>query len=242
MMRARPARTMSTRDLVIFDCDGVLVDSERITNTVFCSMLNDLGLSVSLADMFERFVGLSTGQCLQRITQMLGEPPPDTFVRELRRREAAALREQITAIPDVEAVLASLSMPFCVASSGEHEKIRLTLGATGLLRYFENRIFSVADVARPKPEPDVFLLAAHTLGVAPSACAVVEDTPTGVRAGVAAGMRVFGFCANTPEHRLREAGADVVFSDMRRLPGLLHDAGRTVPRARRRSAGEPVRR
>lgn len=212
-------------DLVIFDCDGVLVDSERITNTVFCAMLNELGLSVSLSDMFERFVGLSMPQCLELITALLGRAPPEDFVPTLRRRAEAALRAGVRPIEGVTEVLKELRIPCCVASSGEHDKIRLTLGATGLLQNFEHRIFSVADVALPKPAPDVFLHAARTLGADPAACAVIEDTPTGVRAGVAAGMRVFGFAANTPHHRLSEAGAHHVFCAMRELPQLL----RSVP-------------
>jgi HAD superfamily hydrolase (TIGR01509 family) len=213
---------MSRFELVIFDCDGVLVDSERITNQIFCTMLNKLGLSVTLDDMFERFVGHSMPQCIALITEMHGAAPPDTFVAELRLRAAEALKEQIRPIPGVAEALKALSIPYCVASSGEHEKIRLTLGATGLLRHFEDRIFSVVDVERPKPAPDVFLLAARRLGTEPSRCAVVEDTPTGVRAGVAAGMHVLGFSANTPEHRLKEAGAHEVFSEMRLLPQLLN--------------------
>ena len=111
--------------------------------------------------------------------------------------------------------------------------MRLTLGLTGLLPHFEDRIFSVVDVQRPKPAPDIFLFAAHRLSTSPERCAVVEDTPTGVRAGIAAGMHVFGFSANTPEHRLREAGAHEVFSEMRRLPELLNAA-----QARARAAGD----
>jgi HAD superfamily hydrolase (TIGR01509 family) len=215
---------MSRFELVIFDCDGVLVDSERITNQIFCAMLNELGLSVTLDDMFERFVGHSMPQCIALITEMHGAPPPDTFVPELRLRAAKALKQLIRPIPGVAEALEGLSLPYCVASSGEHEKIRLTLGATGLLKHFEDRIFSVVDVERPKPAPDVFLLAARRLGAEPSRCAVVEDTPTGVQAGVAAGMHVLGFSANTPEHRLKEAGAHEVFSEMRLLPQLLHAA------------------
>jgi HAD superfamily hydrolase (TIGR01509 family) len=211
-------------DLVIFDCDGVLVDSERITNQVFCTMLNELGLHVTLDDMFERFVGHSMHQCIALITEMHGAAPPESFVPELRMRAAEALKAQVTPIPGVAETLNNLTIPYCVASSGEHAKIRLTLGATGLLPYFENKIFSVADVERPKPAPDVFLFAARKLGAAPARCAVVEDTPTGVRAAVAAGMRVFGFSANTPEHRLTEAGAHAVFSEMRLFPVLLNDA------------------
>lgn len=206
--------------MIIFDCDGVLVDSERISNRVFCDMLNELGLRVSLHDMFERFVGLSMPQCVELITDMHGEPPPATFVEELRQRVAAALKAQIKPVPGVTQVLAELQIPFCVASSGDHEKIRLTLGATGLLKHFEGRIFSVVDVTNPKPAPDVFLFAAGRMGVEPGACTVVEDTPTGVRAAVAAGMRTLGFAANTPAQRLLDAGAHAVFTDMRQLPGF----------------------
>ena len=220
---------MSRFDLVIFDCDGVLVDSERITNQVFCTMLNEIGLAVTLDDMFERFVGHSMPQCIEIITELRGAPPPDSFVPQLRSRAAEALKEQITPIPGVAETLKVLSIPYCVASSGEHAKIRLTLGATGLLGHFEGRIFSVTDVKRPKPAPDVFLFAARQLGATPARCAVVEDTPTGVRAAAAAGMHVFGFSANTPEHRLKEAGAHEVFSEMRLFPQLLNDAQQGVP-------------
>jgi HAD superfamily hydrolase (TIGR01509 family) len=212
---------MKAFSLVIFDCDGVLVDSERITNEVFCSMLNELGLRVSLQDMFERFVGLSMPQCIGLITEMRGKPPPSEFAAELQQRSARALKEQITPIPGVAEMLAELRIPHCVASSGDHAKIRLTLSATGLLKHFENKIFSVADAEKPKPAPDVFLLAARRFGVQPAGCAVVEDTPIGVRAAIAAGMRAFGFAANTPAHRLREAGAHVVFSEMRELLSLI---------------------
>jgi len=208
-------------ELVIFDCDGVLVDSERITNQIFCTMLNELGVPVTLEDMFERFVGLSMPQCVALITDMHGSPPPESFVPELRARADEALKNQIKPIPGVADALKGLSVPYCVASSGEHAKIRLTLGATGLLQYFEGRIFSVADVQRPKPAPDIFLFAAHRLGKSPERCAVVEDTPTGVRAAIAAGMYVFGFSLNTPERRLRDAGAHEVFSEMQMLPRLL---------------------
>ena len=214
--------------LVIFDCDGVLVDSERISNRVFCSMLNDLGLSVTLEDMFQHFVGLSMPQCVELITEMLGSPPPLDFVGTLRERTDVALRAQVTPMPGVAEVLNVIRVPFCVASSGNHEKIRLTLGATGLLEKFGNRIYSVADVEKPKPAPDIFLYAARQMAVDPGNCVVIEDTPTGVRAGIAAGMHVLGFCANTPEDRLKEAGADAVFAEMRLLPALLRSAAQST--------------
>jgi HAD superfamily hydrolase (TIGR01509 family) len=208
-------------ELVIFDCDGVLVDSERITNRVFCDMLNDLGLNVTLEDMFERFVGHSMSQCVEMITELLGAPPPDDFVPTLRHKTAAAFVTEVQPVDGVSAVIDALSVPYCVASSGEPEKIRLTLHQTGLLSRFEGRIFSVVDVTHPKPAPDVFLHAATTMGASPEWCAVVEDTPTGVRSGIAAGMYVYGFAANTPAHRLSTAGAHQIFSDMTDLPQLL---------------------
>ena len=210
--------------LVIFDCDGVLVDSEQITNRVFAGMLNELGIPVTLEDMFERFVGRSMSQCLELITKMLGRPVPRRFVEEYQTRSAAALRSELKAVPDIATVLAGIRVPYCVASSGTHEKMQTTLGLTGLLPQFRGKMYSVTEVAQSKPFPDVFLHAARQQGVAPADCAVIEDTPTGVRAGVAAGMTVFGYCALTPKQRLIEAGAHHTFERMRDLPGLISGA------------------
>ena len=211
--------------LVIFDCDGVLVDSELITNRVFAQMLNEVGIAMSLEDMFERFVGRSMPQCLEVVTQMLGGPVPDGFVRNYETRSAAALKSELKAVPDIEAVLAAVGVPYCVASSGTHAKMQTTLGITGLLPHFQGKMYSVTEVANSKPFPDVFLYAASRQGVSPAACAVVEDTPTGVRAGVAAGMTVFGYCALTPRQRLINAGAHHTFERMRDLPSLIAGAG-----------------
>lgn len=207
--------------LVIFDCDGVLVDSERITNQVFAQMLNELGLPVTLADMFERFVGRSMPQCIELIEGMLGHAPPDGFVEDYRDRTRAALQSSLTAIPGIVAALDAIDLPYCVASSGDHDKMRTTLGITGLLPRFEGKLFSVTEVARGKPAPDIFLHAAARHGVAPLDCIVIEDTPTGVAAGVAAGMTTCGYAALTPAALLRDAGAHVVFDNMRQLPALI---------------------
>src|ERR1700728_4845893 len=212
-------------DLVIFDCDGVLVDSELITNRVFAQMLNEMGIAVTLDDMFEQFVGRSMPQCLEIITKKLGHPVPQQFVVEYQTRSAAALRSELKSVPDIETVLATMRIPYCVASSGTHEKMNTTLGVTGLLPRFRGKMYSVTEVAQSKPFPDVFLHAARQHGVKPADCAVIEDTPTGVRAGVAAGMTVFGYCALTPKHRLIEAGAHQTFERMRELPGLISAAG-----------------
>jgi len=207
--------------LVIFDCDGVLVDSERITAGVWAEMLGELGLDVSVWDVFDQLVGKSMEQCLGVVADRWHGVVPDSFVAEYRRRSVAALLAQVTPVPGIETVIDALEVPFCVASNGTHDKMRTTLGICGLLDRFAGRIFSVSDVARGKPAPDLFLYAASRCDVEPARCAVIEDTPTGVTAGVAAGMRVFGFCALTPRSRLTEAGAAVTFERMELLPGLL---------------------
>jgi HAD superfamily hydrolase (TIGR01509 family) len=210
--------------LVIFDCDGVLVDSELISNRVFVRLLNELGLELSLEDMFEQFVGRSMQQCLEIITKLLGRPVPPGFVEEYQMQSATALKAELKAVPDIETVLAAMRIPYCVASSGTHEKMQTTLGLTGLLPQFRGKMYSVTEVAQSKPFPDVFLHAARQQGVMPADCAVIEDTPTGVRAGVAAGMTVFGYCALTPKQRLIEAGAHHTFERMRDLSGLISGA------------------
>lgn len=212
---------MTTFDLIIFDCDGVLVDSERITNEIFAQMLNELGVPATLEYMFEHFVGCSMAQCLALIAELLGHAPPPDFVDEYRRRTRLALESRLTAIPGVEQALDRIALPYCVASNGDHAKMRMTLGITGLLPRFDGRLFSVTEVARGKPAPDVFLHAAAQFGVAPDRCLVVEDTPTGVSAGVAAGMTVWGYSALTPARRLLDAGADRVFDEMTLLPALI---------------------
>src|ERR1041385_4349880 len=173
---------MPNYELVVFDCDGVLVDSERITNQVFAEMLNEFGLPLTLEDMFEQFVGRSMAQCLEKISDMLGKEPPEDFVRSYHTRTKAALESSLVAVPGIEEALDKITLPYCVASSGDHEKMRITLGLTGLLPRFEGKLFSVTEVKNPKPAPDVFLYAAGKCGATPGACVVVEDTPTGVLA------------------------------------------------------------
>jgi HAD superfamily hydrolase (TIGR01509 family) len=212
---------MSRFDLIIFDCDGVLVDSERVTNAVFARMLNELGLPVTLDDMFSDFVGLSMAQCLKQVAERLGRAPPPGFEAEYRRRSQAALEAELKVVAGVPQMLEALRLPYCVASNGSHDKMRATLGLTGLLPRFAGRMFSAQEVAAPKPAPDVFLHAARSLDVDPARCLVVEDTPTGVRAGVAAGMTVWAYAALMPASRLIEAGAASAFAQMADLPLLL---------------------
>jgi HAD superfamily hydrolase (TIGR01509 family) len=210
-------------ELVIFDCDGVLVDSELISNRVFAAMLRELGLSLTYEYMFEHFVGRSMQHCWTEVGRMLGREVPQQVRDEFQRRQTQALRAEVQVVAGVEAVLDSLRVPYCVASSGSHAKMATTLGATGLLPRFGDRMFSATEVAHGKPAPDIFLYAARCCGVEPRACAVIEDSTAGVAAGVAAGMTVFGYCAFTAESRLRQAGAHFTFDTMAKLPALLFD-------------------
>lgn len=211
---------MRNFDLIIFDCDGVLVDSERIANEVFAEILNrECGLSLTLTDMFNIFVGNSSQQCMNILREMLGREPPAGLEDHYKNEINSALGARVTAVEGIEFVLQSLTVPFCVASSGSHEKMGTTLGKTGLLAHFKGSVFSTSDVARGKPFPDVFLHAAKEMGVADvRKCLVIEDSPLGVAGAAAAGMTVFGFSALMDEKKLLLAGAHHVFSRMADLP------------------------
>ncbi len=208
---------------MIFDCDGVLVDSERLANEVFAGILREVcSLDFSLEEMFDTFVGHSKAQCLAKIEAMIGEPPPDELERRYREDINQALAASVRAIDGIETVLEQLDLPYCVASSGSHEKMRMTLGKTGLIDYFDGKIFSTSDVERGKPHPDIYLHAAARMGgYDPARCVVVEDSPLGVTGAVAAGMRVFGFAELMPADKLRDAGAHEIFSRMSELPALI---------------------
>lgn len=220
-----PATHHAGPRLVIFDCDGVLVDSERLSHEVLRQMLAELGLQLSLEAAYEHFMGCSFDTCLQRIGQLLGRPAPEGFEPAFTARSFAAFRDELRPVAGVPELLATLGRPYCVASNGPRTKMQLTLGTTGLLPLFEQRLFSADDVARPKPAPDLFLHAARCLATAPEHCMVVEDSPTGIAAARAAGMRVLGYAAMTPAARLRDAGAHAVFERMADLPALLQHAG-----------------
>jgi len=212
---------MSDIDLIIFDCDGVLVDSERLTNTVFAEMLNELGLSLTLDDMLDKFVGNSMTRCREIIEEMLGRAMPENFAEQYGIRTRLALESNLKPIDGVEEALRRIEIPYCTASSGDHAKMRTTLGITGLLPYFEGKLFSVTEVGRGKPHPDVFLYAAQQMGAEAQRCVVIEDTSIGVMAGVAAGMTVFGYTGTMSADKLMNSGASLVFSEMSLLPELI---------------------
>jgi len=207
-------------DLVIFDCDGVLVDSERIAVRIDAELLAELGWPLSEAEVVERFMGRTTEHMLKAIEAQIDDLAPGWDV-EFERRYMEALEAELEPVDGVVEALDAIDAPTCVASSGTHEKLRFTLGRTGLYERFAGRIFSAEDVARGKPAPDLFLHAARTLGADPGACAVVEDSRYGVQAARAAGMRVLAYGGGlTPRDQLAGPGT-VVFDDMRELPALL---------------------
>ena len=207
-------------DLVIFDCDGVLVDSERIAVRVDAQMLAELGWPLSEQEIVERFMGRTTEDMIRTIEAELDDLEPGWHV-EFDRRYMAALEAELAPVDGVVEALDAIDLPTCVASSGSHEKLRFTLGHTGLYPRFEGRIFSAHDVARGKPAPDLFLHAARSLGADPAACAVVEDSRHGVEAGRAAGMRVFAYGGGLAPRDQLAGPSTVVFDDMRELPRLL---------------------
>ena len=211
--------------LVIFDCDGVLVDSERLSHRVLHAMLIELGAAISPQQTVDRFIGTSLAACLARISSLLGAAPPANFAAEFARRSRAAFEAELTLVPGVAQLLAALAVPCCVASNGNRAKVDFTLGHTGLLAQFAaqlaGRIFTADDVLHPKPAPDLFLHAARQLGADPRRTTVVEDTPTGISAAKAAGMHAIGFAAMTPAAQLHAAGADRVVQTMAEVQALL---------------------
>ncbi len=209
---------------VIFDCDGVLVDSERLMNREFSAMLNEIGLPYSAEQTTRTFMGRSMKSCMQIVEAQLGRPAPDDFLQVLDQRAYAVFERDLLAVEGVEAVLDLLDRahtPYAVASSGSHEKMRKTLGITGMLPRLEGRITSATEVAHGKPAPDVFLLAAERLGVPASACLVIEDSLLGIEAALAAGMQVIGYAAMVSAADMVAAGATHVARTMAAVQELL---------------------
>ncbi|MFI9360812.1 HAD family hydrolase [Kitasatospora sp. NPDC053057] len=211
-------------ELVIFDCDGVLVDSEVIAVRVLVQLGEEYGWPLTEAEAIERFVGRSEAANHAMVAERLGEETATLFDKRFRELHAEAVDAGLTPVdglPEALDALEALALPTCVASSGTHEKMRHTLGRTGLYGRFEGRIFSATEVGRGKPAPDLFLHAARSMGVDPARCLVVEDSGPGVAAARAAGMRALGYAGGvTAAERLAGPGT-VVFDDMRELPSLI---------------------
>ncbi len=220
---------MTRFDAVLFDCDGVLVDSEPITNGVLRDMLEELGWKLSPAECMRIFVGKAVKDERALIEARTGQPLTEDWLVRFRERRNEGLVRDVKAIRGAVEAVALIHQRFqgriACASGADRFKVELQLAKCGLMPYFEGRIFSGHELPRSKPAPDVYLAAAAAVGVHPARCAVVEDTATGVTAGVAAGATVFGYSPPEAGHDaplpLRRAGAVAVFADLKELPGLL---------------------
>ena len=217
-------------DLVIFDCDGVLVDSEVIFSAAHAETLTRHGYPITSEQVLERFLGVSDREARQTIETELGRALPDDFESQMKQAALRPYADELKTIPHINEAIAAISLPKCVASSGTPEKIRHGLTCAGLYDLLAPHIFSASQVKRGKPAPDLFLFAAGQMQAAPARCLVIEDSLAGIAAAVAAGMTVLGFDGGShcrPGHgdRLRAAGAAAIFDDMRQLPGLIERIG-----------------
>ena len=209
-------------ELVIFDCDGVLVDSEGIGTAMLARAAIREGAAIAEDEALRLFRGLKMAECVVEIERRLGRHVHENFVADVRQAMATAFENNLQAVEGIHAALAAITVPVCVASNGQMRKMRHTLGLTNLLGHFEGRLFSAYDVGAWKPDPGLFLHAARTLGAEPSRCVVVEDSLSGIRAAHAAGMRVLGYTAGDV-HAMSELGTECaeLFHSMAELPGLL---------------------
>ncbi len=207
--------------LIIFDCDGVLVDSEPIAVRIDVEMLAEVGVTMSEAEVIERYVGRSPQVIVAETEATIGGPLPDGWFERGEARIREAYATELRPVAGVADALHAIEDPICVASSSGHDSLRYKLELTGLYERFAGHIFSAAEVANGKPAPDLFLHAASRMGAAPDECVVVEDSRYGVQAARAAGMDALGYAGGvTPAHAL-EGPRTVVFDDMRALPRLL---------------------
>lgn len=222
------SKTPPNPKLVIFDCDGVLVDTERQTNQTLAKMITDLGYPMTGPESQQRFMGRTIENVQAMVEELTGKRLPSNWPDQVRARDLEAFRQGVAPVNGIVKVLDFLdegNVPYCVASSGKHAKMDVTLGSSGLMPRVKGRIFSAQDCENGKPHPDVFLLAARTMGFAPEACVVIEDSLPGVQAGLAAGMAVFAYVEDPTCDRaaMCSAGAKL-FEDMNRLPDLLFSA------------------
>ncbi|MFJ3975797.1 HAD family hydrolase [Streptomyces sp. NPDC090021] len=210
-------------DLVIFDNDGVLVDSEPLANSVLAAYLTELGHPTTYEESVRDYMGAAVHRVHDLVQERTGERLPADFDETLHARTCAAFEQELKPVPGVEAVLGALTahgIGYCLASSGSHERIRVAHRVAGLDGWFEEEwIFSAEDVGQGKPAPDLYLHAARQMGVEPARCVVIEDSPRGIEAAAAAGMDVYGYTALLPADRL--PGATGYFGDMMQLPLIL---------------------
>jgi HAD superfamily hydrolase (TIGR01509 family) len=205
---------------VIFDCDGVLVDTEPIANRVLAGLLTEAGLPTTTEDSMRDYKGRAMKSVLVLASERYGAPLPSDIADRYYAEVEAVFARELQPVPGVVEALDRITLPSCVASSGPHHKMAVTLRTTGLWERFDGRIFSASEVAAGKPAPDLFLHAARQMGFDPVSTAVVEDSVPGVEAARAAGMRALAFARGTSAHLLAAAGGET-FTDMAELPDLL---------------------
>jgi HAD superfamily hydrolase (TIGR01509 family) len=211
----------SSPSLLIFDSDGVLVDSEELSARMLVEAAREHGpLAMELSEAVRLFRGRKMAECVDILSERLGRSLPEDFTPNFRARQAEAFRQNLKPIPGIHEALCEITMPICVASNGPREKIALALSVTGLLPFFEGRIFSSYELGTWKPDPGLYLHAAAAMKVAPADCVVVEDSVLGVRAGIAAGMRVLAYIAAGDAPEFDSPGV-TRFERMAQLPGLL---------------------
>jgi HAD superfamily hydrolase (TIGR01509 family) len=213
-------------DLIIFDCDGVLVDSEVISCRVHADVLTRYGYPITADEVHRRFLGRSARDATIEVERELGRPLAESYDLERRTTLLAALADTVEALPYLHATLDAIDARICVASSAAHDKIFTTLSRVGLYARFAPNIFSGSQVSFGKPAPDLFLFAARQMAAVPEQCLVIEDSIPGITGALAAGMTVLGFhggshCRPGYGEELRAAGALLTFDDMRQLPGLI---------------------
>ena len=209
-------------DLIIFDCDGVLVDSEPIANRTFAELIHELGFKISYDECKNIFTGRSDSDCLKLLEKLSGLPPPSNLFEEFDKRAFLRYEQELKAIKGIPELISLLKYNnFCVASNAPEAKVHKVLSVTGLFDHFHGKIFTSTMVERPKPYPDLFLFAARSMNAKPGRSVVIEDTVYGVRAAVLAEMDVFGYATErSNSEQLREAGA-IVFNNMLDLAHLL---------------------
>jgi len=216
-----------TVDLIIFDCDGVLVDSEPLAMRVLVAAISAQGITVSPDVAYRDFLGRSLASISTSLLDSHGAPLGPATLASMRHDLYALYRQELRPSPGLPEILGQLKIPFCVASSSELERIRLSLELTGLLPWFEPHIFSASMVENGKPAPDLFLHAAHQMGVHPSRCLVIEDSPAGIAAARNAGMAVFAYTGGSHivpsglTAAIAALGPDAIFDDMHALPDRL---------------------
>jgi beta-phosphoglucomutase-like phosphatase (HAD superfamily) len=220
-------------DLVIFDCDGVLVDSEVISCRVHAETLTRHGYPITADQVLVRFLGVSDREARQTIESEMGRLLPQDFEAQIGHAALQRYASELTAIRYVGEAIDAIGVPKCVASSGTHEKIRHGLTCAGLYDRLAPDIFSATQVERGKPAPDLFLFAAERMHATPARCVVIEDSVPGIKGARAAGMTVLGFhggshCRPGYGETLKNAGATFTFDDMRQLPDLIAQIGRRV--------------